>query len=154
MADAVIVGTKAGRITWQAREPESLKRSAFLAYSNLLAKEQMGTAWVSHEGLVRSLPPINSMSLWLSTEQCRLPMEYVRPGQELIQLTHWLKINSQDTFLRFRASFKLSTALFRFAFLKIQNVWLGQDKISVSFTMWLMYIKELLSSSRSRQLSM
>lgn len=44
MADAVLVGAKAGRITWQAREPESLKRSAFLAYSNLLAKEQMGTA--------------------------------------------------------------------------------------------------------------
>lgn len=153
MVDAVIVGAKAGRITWQAREPESLKRPAFLPYSNLLAKERMGIAWEFHWGLVRSLPHQQYESLAVY-RQCHLPMEYVRPGQELIQLTHWLKINSQDTFLRFRASFKLSTALFRFAFLKIQNVWLGQDKISVSFTMWLMYIKELLSSSCSWQHSM
>lgn len=146
MADVVIVGAKAGRVTWQAREPESVKRPVLLPYSNLSAKERRGSAWESHWGLTRSLTtiPINNMSLWLSTEQCHLPVECVkgiRPDQRLIQLTHQLKINPQDTFLRFRASFKLSTALFRFAFLKIQNVWLGQDNIFVSFTR-LMYVKE------------
>lgn len=159
MADAVLVGAKAGRVTCQAREPESLKRPVLLPYSNLSAEERMGIAWQSHWGLIRSFTtiPVNSMSLWLSTEQCTLPIECVkgiRPGQGLIQLTHRLKINPQDAFLRFRASFKLNLALFRFVFLKVQNVWLRQDNVSVSFTMWLMYVKELLSSSRPWQLSM